>query len=50
MTVSINQIPSELPRTKPPARVYMEGPMAPATYVAKGGFVGHQWEEMHFVI
>ena len=23
----------------------MEGPMAPATYVAEDGLVGHQWEE-----
>jgi hypothetical protein len=26
-------------------RVHMEGPMAPAPYVAEGGLVGHQWEE-----
>jgi hypothetical protein len=26
-------------------RVHMEGPMAPATYVAEDGLVGHQWEE-----
>jgi hypothetical protein len=23
----------------------MEGPIAPATYVAEDGLVGHQWEE-----
>ena len=26
-------------------RVHMEGPMALATYVAKDGLVGHQWEQ-----
>ena len=26
-------------------RVHMEGPMAPAAYVAEDGLVGHQWEE-----
>jgi hypothetical protein len=26
-------------------RVHMEGPMAPAAYVAEDGIVGHQWEE-----
>ena len=26
-------------------RVHMEGPMAPATYVAVDGLAGHQWEE-----
>ena len=27
-------------------RVHMEGPMAPAAYVAEDGLVGHHWEEM----
>jgi hypothetical protein len=26
-------------------RVHMEGPMAPAAYVAEDGIVRHQWEE-----
>jgi hypothetical protein len=26
-------------------RVHMEGPMAPAKYVAVDGLVGHQWEQ-----
>jgi hypothetical protein len=26
-------------------RVHIKGPMAPATYVAEDGIVGHQWEE-----
>jgi hypothetical protein len=26
-------------------RIHGEGPMAPATYVAQDGLVGHQWEE-----
>ena len=26
-------------------RVHMEGPMAPAAYVAEDGLVGYQWEE-----
>ena len=26
-------------------RVHMEGPMAPATYVAEDVLVGHQWDE-----
>ena len=26
-------------------RVHMEGPMAPAAYVAEDDLVGHQWEE-----
>jgi len=28
----------------------MEGPMAPATYVAEDGLVGHQWEERTLVL
>ena len=27
-------------------RIHMERPMALATYVAEGGLVGHQWEEL----
>ena len=39
---NINQPdPPELPGTKPPTRVHMEGPMAPAAYVAEKG---HQWK------
>jgi hypothetical protein len=37
---NINQ--PELPGIKPPSRVHMEGPMAPAVYVAENGLVGHQ--------
>jgi hypothetical protein len=29
-------------------RVQIEGPMAPTTYVAEYGLVGHQWEERPF--
>ena len=32
----------EFPRTKPPSRVDMEGPMSPATYVAEDGLFRHQ--------
>jgi hypothetical protein len=43
---NINQPDSpELPGTKPPIKVYVEGPMAPATYVAKDGLVRDEWEE-----
>jgi hypothetical protein len=28
----------------------MEGPMAPAIYVAEGGLVGHQWETRTLVL
>jgi hypothetical protein len=28
----------------------MEGPMAPATYVAEDGLVGHQWVERSLVL
>ena len=31
-------------------RVHMEGPTAPATYVAVDGLVGHQWEEWPLVL
>ena len=30
--------------------VDMEGPMAPAEYVAEDGLVGHQWEESPLVL
>jgi hypothetical protein len=43
-TVPTGQTPPELQGTGPPTRVHMEGPMAPATYVAEDGLVGHQWE------
>jgi hypothetical protein len=28
----------------------MEGPMAPSTYVAEDGLLGHQWEERPLVL
>jgi hypothetical protein len=28
----------------------MEGPMAPATFVAEGDIAGHQWEEKPLVL
>ena len=31
-------------------RVPMEGPMAPAAYIAEDGFVGHQTEERPLVL
>jgi hypothetical protein len=31
-------------------RVHMEGPMAPAGYVAEDGLVSHQWEERPLVL
>jgi hypothetical protein len=44
---NINQIdPPELPETKPPIRVHMVEPMAPVSYVAEHGLVGHQWKEL----
>jgi hypothetical protein len=48
-TISTNQY-TRAPRTKPPTRVHMEGPMAPAAYVAEDGLVGHQWEERPLVL
>ena len=33
-----------------PKCIYMEGPMALATYVAEDGLVGHQWEELSLVL
>jgi hypothetical protein len=48
---NMNQpVPPELPGTKQPTRVYMEGPMTPAAYVAEDGLVGHQWEERLLVL
>jgi hypothetical protein len=41
-TISTNQTTNQ--------RVHMEGPMAPAAYVAEDGLVGHQWEEKPLVI
>jgi hypothetical protein len=52
-TISINQTlpsPAELPWTKPPTRVHMEGTMATAAYVADDGLVKHQWEETQLVL
>ena len=43
-------VPSELPGSKPPTKVYMEGLMAPAAHVAEDGLVGHQWEKRPFVL
>jgi hypothetical protein len=34
--------PPDLPGTKPPTRVHMEGPMAPSPYVAEDDLLGHQ--------
>jgi hypothetical protein len=31
-------------------RVYLEGPMVPATYIAEDGLVGHQWEDSSLVL
>jgi hypothetical protein len=31
-------------------RLHMEGPMAPAVYVAEDGLVGYQWEEWPLVL
>jgi hypothetical protein len=48
---NINQPdPTELPETKPPTRVHMEGPMAPATHVAEDSLVRHQWEDRPLVL
>ena len=35
--------PLELPGSKPYQGIHMEGPMAPAAYVAKNNLVRHQW-------
>ena len=42
--------PPQLPGTKPPTRVHMERPMAPAAYVAEGGLIRHQLEERPLVL
>jgi hypothetical protein len=48
---NINQPdPSELLGTKPPTRVYVEGPMAPDAYITEGGLVGLQWEVRPLVL
>ena len=47
-TISTNQTlptPPELPGT-----IHMEGPMAPAVYVGKGGLICRQWEERPMVL
>ena len=43
-TVSTGQTPGAPRDWTINQRVHMEGPMAPATYVAEDGLVGHQWE------
>jgi hypothetical protein len=51
-TIPINQDtrPQELPGTKPPIRVYMEGPMAPVAYVAEDDLIWHPWDGMPVVL
>jgi hypothetical protein len=45
------QVPPRAPRDKTTnQRVHVEGPMAPAAYVAENGLVGHQWEERPLVL
>jgi hypothetical protein len=45
----MNQLePPELPGTKSP--VHMEGPMAPAAYVAEDGRIRNQWEERPLIL
>jgi hypothetical protein len=42
---NINQPdPPELPGTKTPTKVHMEGPMAPAAYAVEDGSVRHHWK------
>ena len=52
--ISTNQPPPllELPGTKLPTnqRVHMDGPMAPAAYVAEDSFDWHQWEEKPLIL
>ena len=50
--ISTNQTSPEFPGAKPPTKEYihMEGPMAPAAYVAEDDLVWHQWEERPFVL
>jgi hypothetical protein len=31
-------------------RVHMEGPIAPAAYIAEDGLIGHQWEGKTLVL
>jgi hypothetical protein len=49
---NINQPdPPKFPGTKPPTlRVHMEGPMAPAAFVAEDSLVRHQWKERPLVL
>jgi hypothetical protein len=42
--------PPELPGTKPPNRVHIEGSMDPGTYVAENGLEEYQWEERPLVL
>ena len=44
-TVSTGQNPWSCWGLDPQPKVDMERPMAPATYMAEGGLVGHQWEK-----
>jgi hypothetical protein len=41
-TISTNQNPPELPRTKPPTKVFMEGPMTTATYLGEDCLIWFQ--------
>jgi hypothetical protein len=43
--VSTDQTPGASGDWATNQKIYMEGPMALATYVAEDGLVGHQWEE-----
>ena len=38
------------PGTKPPTNEHMEGPMAPAAYVAEDGLIWYQWKERPLVL
>jgi hypothetical protein len=49
-TISTNQTAPRAPRDSSNHRVHMEGPMAPATYVAEDGLYGHQWEKRSLVL
>jgi hypothetical protein len=44
-TVSTGQTPGDPRDWTTNQRAHMEGPMAPAAYVAEVGLVEHQWEE-----
>jgi hypothetical protein len=48
--MSTNQTPQSSHDLNTNQRVQMEGPMAPAAYVAEDGLVGHQWEERTLVV